>query len=231
MTVLGAAFLGSGHCFAMCGGVAAAVGIDGKNIAAYQGGRLLSYVTLGATAGAFGAELLASGWRSPLAFASAALFSLFFFAAAIALWRGGPLKSAALASLSARAWRGLPGFVKRTPVARAAAIGLLTPLFPCGWLYSFALLAAGTRSATAGGMVLGALWLGSLPSLIVAPAAMARWRHQLSLPQRRALAVVLILIGTYNLVSRVEAMRRSSASGSVATCHHGGGEKTNKEKP
>src|SRR6056297_1878853 len=44
-------------------------------------------------------------------------------------------------------------------------IGLLTTLLPCGWLYLFALVAAGTGSVAMGGVTMAAFWLGTVPAL------------------------------------------------------------------
>ena len=46
------------------------------------------------------------------------------------------------------------------------ATGLLTALLPCGWLYLFALFAAGTGSWLSGSVVMIAFWLGSVPALV-----------------------------------------------------------------
>ncbi len=58
-------------------------------------------------------------------------------------------------------------YIFQLPIpARGLVTGLLTALLPCGWLYLFALLAAGTGSALAGGLVMSAFWLGSVPALV-----------------------------------------------------------------
>jgi sulfite exporter TauE/SafE len=54
----------------------------------------------------------------------------------------------------------------KPPIFRALFIGLASALLPCGFLYAFALAAAGTGSALAGAAVMGALWAGTLPMLV-----------------------------------------------------------------
>jgi len=49
--------------------------------------------------------------------------------------------------------------------ARAFAAGTLTTLLPCGWLYLFLLVAAGTGSVASSLAVMFAFWLGTLPAL------------------------------------------------------------------
>ncbi|MCA8923208.1 MAG: sulfite exporter TauE/SafE family protein, partial [Planctomycetes bacterium] len=51
------------------------------------------------------------------------------------------------------------------PRTYAALLGLLTPLLPCGWLYVFAVVAAGTASPLRGAAVMAAFWLGTVPIL------------------------------------------------------------------
>ena len=58
VSVFIAAFLGSAHCAAMCGGLACFVAGDthaARATAAYNGGRLIAYAILGAIAGTIGA--------------------------------------------------------------------------------------------------------------------------------------------------------------------------------
>lgn len=58
-------------------------------------------------------------------------------------------------------------FLFRLPLPlRGLSVGLLTALLPCGWLYLFALLAAGTGSIWTGGLVMIAFWTGSVPLLV-----------------------------------------------------------------
>ena len=54
-----------------------------------------------------------------------------------------------------------------TPLPRALSIGLLTAFLPCGWLYLFALKAAGTGSPFEGALFMIAFWLGSVPALVL----------------------------------------------------------------
>jgi sulfite exporter TauE/SafE len=53
------------------------------------------------------------------------------------------------------------------PTGRAATIGLLTALLPCGWLYAFAFTAAGTGSPAWGAGVMATFWAGTVPLMAV----------------------------------------------------------------
>lgn len=52
------------------------------------------------------------------------------------------------------------------PVVRAIALGGVTPLLPCGWLYAFVAIAAGAGSAFGGAAVMAAFWVGTVPALV-----------------------------------------------------------------
>lgn len=175
LPIVGASVLGSVHCAAMCGPFAAMVsqpaastGAKGRLQLAYQAGRLLSYLALGAAAGTAGKAL-------DLAGAAAGLGRVAGIAAGVLLvvWGlGAMLETQGLRWLPAR--RAMPSFVVRFLAAlrarpsrgRAAALGLATALLPCGWLYAFVLTAAGTARPTEGALVMFALWLGNAPMLL-----------------------------------------------------------------
>ncbi|MEL6498404.1 MAG: sulfite exporter TauE/SafE family protein [Planctomycetota bacterium] len=175
-TVIAASVVGSLHCAGMCGAfVAMAVGLDRsgsrtKLHAAYNGGRLVTYATIGAAAGVLGAAFDIGGQalglqRAAIGLAAATMITI----GAIGLARsfGVRLPKARGPKVLEATFVRLHGIASRmTPTKRAAAIGLMTGLLPCGWLYAFALLAAGTAHPVAGAIVMAAFWLGTLPILI-----------------------------------------------------------------
>jgi uncharacterized protein len=93
--------------------------------------------------------------------------------------------------------------VFRLPLAvRGLVTGLLTALLPCGWLYLFALLAAGTGSAVIGALVMTAFWLGSVPALV----SLVVSTKLLTTPVRKAIpafaAAMLVVAGAYTATGR-----------------------------
>jgi sulfite exporter TauE/SafE len=93
--------------------------------------------------------------------------------------------------------------VFRLPLAmRGLVTGLLTALLPCGWLYLFALLAAGSGSAVIGAFVMVAFWLGSVPALV----SLVVSTKLLTTPVRRAIpafgATMLVVAGAYTATGR-----------------------------
>jgi sulfite exporter TauE/SafE len=217
------AFLGSAHCAAMCGGIAAAA-LKPREAVAYQLGRLAGYLSLGAAAGALG-----SGIASELRFSGLPWLAAAFAAAAV-LWAGATLwrGSAPLPARLGRAWaRFTPALVSRAaralrswPSARAGLLGGVTGLLPCGWLHGFVLVAAASGSAVRGAAVLGALWLGSVPALSAAPALWRLASRRSATPWlRRGLAAALVAAGLFGVGTRF-APAHSRAHSSDAPSQH-----------
>ena len=155
------------HCAGMCGPLACSVlpaRGDVRAIAtAYHGARLTDYAVLGAVAGGLGRLPLA--WVSQSALRWLPWIGVAVFLALAFRWDRHVPKSAALGRLTwrLRAWaRGRP------PVVVAAALGIATPLLPCGPLYLVVALALLAGSAAQGATVLLAFGLGTVPLLWLA---------------------------------------------------------------
>jgi sulfite exporter TauE/SafE len=223
LAVLVASLLGSVHCMAMCGGFATvAAGAAGRRASgratvAYQGGRLLGYLGLGAAAGLLGAGLDAAG---------GALLGLHRVAA---LLTGGALVIMAIASLWPRRGPALRGtasgerlvvlgaaptkvpLVRRWLVARlrgggpmgAAAVGLGSALLPCGWLWSYVLVAAATGAVLPAAAVMLAFWAGGLPALLSVGAVAAWLRPRLGRHAPRLVAAIMLLLGVLALAGKL----------------------------
>ena len=224
-TVLVASLLGSPHCVAMCGGfVCFFAGQERARPwahAAYHFGRLLSYLGLGVAAGGLGTGIdalgSATGFHRLAAITSGAL---------MLLWGGATLlRPAALHAGSSRLSATLRVPLAKTlhtvhawpPAARALALGLVTTLLPCGWLYLYAATAAGTGSPLGGAIVMGVFWLGTVPLL----AGLGMVAQQALAPVRRKLPVLsgtaLVVLGLLTLTGKLDAV---SHAGKAATCEH-----------
>ncbi len=211
-----ASLLGIPHCFAMCGGFVcfysgAGSGPTGRAHLSYHLGRLASYAALGALAGALGVGLDHLGAAAGVQRA-AAIVSGF----ALIVWGG-------LGLVRARGVRiGPPrlGMHGRSPIARALAavrtwpaparalaLGLVTTLLPCGWLYLFVGTAAGTGSVLAGAVIMAAFWAGTVPILagigLVAQRAIAPLRAKLPALSAAALVLagLLTITGKFHLAA------------------------------
>lgn len=236
--VLAASLLGSAHCAGMCGGFVCFYASDGRARlaahAAYHAGRLVSYLALGLAAGAFGAGVTRAASAAGFAHGAAALAG-----ALMVLWGGARLLEALGArrpawfvrvtgAVGARAGGGtvarlLARVARRPPVERALALGLVTTLLPCGWLYAFAATAAGTGAPLAGALVMAVFWVGTLPAL----AAVGLLARRTSGPLGRRLpaftALVVLVLGALTLAGRLDVPAGaipSTASATAPDPHH-----------
>jgi sulfite exporter TauE/SafE len=241
-SVVAASVLGSLHCVGMCGGLIGfyASGATGQRQrpwlthGAYHLTRLLAYATLGAIAGQVGAALDLAGHGFGLGHLAALLAGAVMLIWGAVLWPRAPRRGQLLAlrrkaTTAPSLWRRVEArFValarrarQQPPLAPAALLGLSSALLPCGWLYAFAVLAAGTGSAGRGALLLAAFWSGTLPALLGLGFGVQRltrrWRAQLP----RLSAVLLLILGAYTLVHRWPVAPAAAADGTgVPSCHH-----------
>jgi len=213
-TVFVASLLGSLHCVGMCGGFVAfysgADGSDGSrrllSHGAYSGGRLVAYSILGLAAGAIGAALDLAGSMAGVQRIAAVVAGVVMILWGIfALLQIGGVKIFKHGSGSAISkWlrRGISMVGQRPPVVRAATVGLLSGILPCGWLWAFVVTAAGTGSALGGVAVMAVFWAGTVPILL----ALGLGAQVLSIPLRRHIpaitAVILVALGLYAIIGR-----------------------------
>jgi sulfite exporter TauE/SafE len=200
LAVLGASLLGSVHCAAMCGaftclyaGTAPGGGAARAPLAhhaAYNFGRLVSYLTLGLFAGTIGA-----GLGGPAALVAGVL---------LVLWGGHALLQArgirwGVVRVPA-GWQRAMGHVvrqvqARPPVVRATVTGLVTTLLPCGWMWAFVAVAGGTGSIAGAMLVMTVFWLGTLPVMLAvgigAQRLTGRFRERLPV----VTAAVIVVLG------------------------------------
>lgn len=170
------------HCAGMCGPLACAVmpvrrdqGDISTAATTYHLARLCAYTALGALAGGLG--------RMPLALFSATalrwipwLGVLFFVGLALRwdrYWPKLPLLGRVYLGISKRI-RGCP------PSATSAALGLATPLLPCGPLYFLLALALLSGSVARGAEFMLAFGLGTVPLLWIAQTQFGRVHRRLT---------------------------------------------------
>jgi len=211
-----ASILGSLHCAGMCGAfLAFAVGADADQPrgraslhVGYHGGRLVSYALLGAAAGGLGALADLAGVLAglqPIAMAMAAVVVIGF--GIITLLR---ISGARFAALRPPAWlarafaAGNKVAMAWKPTPRAWAVGLLTTLLPCGWLYAFAFTAAGTADPLKGALTMAAFWAGTLPVMVSLGVGLRGLLGVLGKRVPMATCILLILVGLFTLFGRLE---------------------------
>lgn len=215
-SVFVASVVGSMHCAGMCGAfVAFAVGIDDPDAArqrarlhaAYNVGRLVTYCTLGAIAGALGGALDLAGSMvgvsrvaAMLAGATLIVFGGSHLLRALGV-RIAPVRPPKILAQALRSAQGVA--MSLPPVRRAMVIGLMTTLLPCGWLYAFVAAAAGTGSPAFGALTMFVFWLGTLPVLISVGAGVRAISGPLASRLPVVLPLVIIAAGLFTIFSRL----------------------------
>ncbi|MCC9641485.1 sulfite exporter TauE/SafE family protein [Rhodopirellula sp. JC740] len=215
--VLTASLLGSMHCVGMCGPLAIwASGAGEKHsksrvamsTSLYHLGRLTTYVMAGLIAGTIGSLVEIGGQTLGVQLAAARLVGTIMMA--LGLWKLYQIMTAHRRQITGVAPSRMGGLLVRLRPAifrlpasgRALAVGMLTTLLPCGWLYLFALVAAGTGQTLHGGVVMAAFWLGTVPALTALIAGTQSLSKRFTRLIPAATAATLILTGGYTASGR-----------------------------
>lgn len=239
LSVAVASLLGSLHCAGMCGGLIgfySAQPAQGAGRArpwaahaAYHLTRGAAYAALGALAGQLGAGLDQAARGAGLGQLGALLAGGVLIVWAALSWprgaHGKPLQLRRGAAAPGR-WQRLEArFVQlarvardRPPLVRAALLGLSAALLPCGWLYAFVVLAAGSGSPAAGALSMLAFWAGTVPLLLALGVSLQRWTPRLRAQLPRLSALLLLLLGAYQVGSRWPG--ELAAQTTTPSCHH-----------
>jgi sulfite exporter TauE/SafE len=185
---------GSAHCLAMCSGIAAAATptaaplrdrIRGSLL--LNGGRLLTYVVMGAVVGTI---VAATGtFDRPGGVWWPARLVIALLIVAVGLER-----------LGQQVWRRVRPLTRgaaRLPAGlRPLALGAVWGFLPCGLVYSALALAAASGSAAGGAMVMGVFGLTTLPAMeamALGGSTLIGWLRRRS--AQRAAGIVLLAAG------------------------------------
>ncbi len=207
-----AGVFGSMHCVGMCGAIVLGYSTHGladqksffSELTAhvtYNGGRVLSYVVLGGILGGMGASIatlqsvgfwfsLTAGFLLVLMGISLLrIIPTFAFPAQLALER-------TTRNLFFRLYQALYGsLLARKNLESKFYIGLLTPLLPCGLLYSMLLKAASTASLLSGALTMLFFGAGIVPALVVIGFASSYFGNRLRVFGDKLAAVTVLLMG------------------------------------
>jgi len=227
--VLVASLVGSLHCAGMCGAfVAMAVGVGhDKPVsktrlqAAYHLGRLGVYSAIGAGFGLAGGAVDLGGRAVGLHRAAVLLAaSTMIVVGLVTLLRmaGVRVPRAASPGFMQRAFVRAHGLASRlSPVKRSLVIGLMTGLLPCGWLYAFALVAAGTAHPLAGALTMAAFWIGTLPVMVAVGTGVQALAGTLGRYVPGAKAVAIVTMGVLTALGRTGHMLPSHERAAALT--------------
>lgn len=216
--------LGSGHCFGMCGGIAAGLGsLPGSGTGGEQAkpsaisavlfniGRIMSYAVLGLVSawilGGVGQALNVPRWSMLLRFVTALMI---FLIGVQFLFNWQTL--AFIERAGAKLWkRILPVAIRAGSLPGGSGrllLGLCWGLLPCGLVYSVLLTASASGSAISGAVVMLAFGLGTIPSMLgmslAAPTLAAmlsdRWT-------RKLMGVAMILLAVLSVTLMLTRMQ------------------------
>ncbi len=234
LTIFVASLTGSLHCAGMCGAfvLLAITGGDPKAKGAlslhagYHGGRLVTYMTLGAIAGLIGAGLDIGGsfvgFQRTAAVAAGGAMIIFGVVALLRL-KGVRIPKAPVPRRWTRFVEKAHAFAMRQrPMTRALLIGLLTTLLPCGWLYMFVIVAASTASPLEGPVVMAVFWLGTVPVLVTVGGLARRLAGRLGrhVPALTSLAIIfagIVTVGQRLVIPAPEPLSATTINASHAS--------------
>ena len=207
LLVFFASILGSPHCAAMCGGFVALSSQSSRpaqSQAAYHIGRLCTYLILGAMAGSIGTVIDQLGMSIGLTQTATILTGTLLILSGVMLLFGRspkihnvfPLKY--IFSLHQKLLAN-----KSDRVYFPFALGLFSTLLPCGWLYTYVIVAAGTASPLWAAVTMLAFWAGTLPMLIT----IGSLSNLISSPLKRyvpfLVSLLMIAAGVYSFSSHL----------------------------
>lgn len=225
-TVLSTAFLagllGSGHCFGMCGGIAAGLGAmsRGKGLVPalqFNLARLVSYALLGLVAamvlgGVTGLMPIARWLRllTALLILMIGLKFLFNFRGIEFIERGGAGLWKKIMPLAMKAGNRQDGLGR-------VLLGLCWGFIPCGLVYTVLMTAASTANAANGAMTMLAFGLGTLPAMLgLTAAAPALSSFLEDRTVRRVIGFALVVLAIWTVVM----MWGSMMQGGMNHSHH-----------
>ncbi len=225
LPMLGAAFvtglLGSAHCFGMCAGISGLFAVNANvqalktqvpKAVAYNGGRVFTYAILGVVVAILGKGAVDSipALGPPVRLASGLLIILVGLQVAFN-WRIlAPLESAG-AKLWQRIAPAAKGLVPVETMPQALGLGLIWGWLPCGLVYSVLLLAATTTDATAGGLVMFAFGIGTMPAMIATGVSASKIAQFMS-GKRLGAGLLIVVLGLATIAMPVMKLTLSGES-------------------
>jgi len=218
--------MGSGHCFAMCGGIAGSMGaVSAANrghrapvaVLQFHLGRLFSYSVLGGAAGGLvgtvgllGHAQFIGHWLRLATAVMVALIGLRF----LLDWRGLDLieRSGALIWKRVSPW--MMKTVGRRGIAWRLALGLGWGLLPCGLVYTMLLTAGSTGNPLAGSATMLAFGVGTMPAMLGVSLAAPGLSGLLSDRTFRGfVGFSLIVLAVWMILTLIYPMKPDMASG------------------
>jgi hypothetical protein len=214
--VLAFGFVSSLHCVQMCGplvltySVAANTNAHRRSLLglhlAYNAGRTVTYMLLGAAAGLIGGSMRFVGRLAGIEGTAAIVAGVLMLCTGLALlgmspaFKGWPFKRGL--ALPGRLLRPAGRLISSPTAASKLKLGLLMGFLPCGMIYAALMKALGEATALGGALTLLAFGLGTSVALVVvglgssaATRKIARWGTTISAVTVLVMGVLLIARG------------------------------------
>lgn len=220
-----AGFGGSLHCVGMCGGLVTATCEKSKDVFRYQVGRLIGYLLLGAFAGVLGNFLSFKNYPPEVSLIPAVIMGLIFIYMGLRKFMNKKMDfplPAFFTSFYFLLWNKL---VKTNRgVSKSFFVGLISIILPCGLLYGVALGTVALQSLSLSLVSVFFFWLGTLPSMVMAPEIFRKIIRPLSVRLPKLTAVALMAIGLATISVRLVNFEKQMNSSIPATekvhkCH------------
>jgi len=201
-------WLGGVHCLGMCGGIVSALSMsvpEGRRPAlllAYNLGRCITYIVLGALAGFMGYAGISVLGVAPLGFYILANILLIGMGLYLMGW---PLIVRPLEQGGQHLWRHIEPIARRffpvTTPGRALIVGFAWGFLPCGLVYSALATAIASANPVSGAIWMAGFALGTLPNLLLAGWMGAGLLNRMRQSALRWIAGLLVIAwGVYGLV-------------------------------
>lgn len=217
-----AGFGGSIHCVGMCGGLVTATCERSNDVFRYQGGRLLGYMILGSLAGILGKFLSFKEYPAGFSLVPAIFMGLIFIYMGIRKFLNKKIEVPLPGILKKIYFSSWDKLVKNNRgMSRSFFVGLISIMLPCGLLYGVALGTVALQSLPLSLVSVLFFWLGTLPSMVVAPELMRNIIHPLAVKLPKTSAVALMMLGLVTISVRVVKFEKNHSTEASASSKEG----------
>ena len=195
-TALILGLVGSLHCAGMCGPLALALPVNGNSAGkfllgrvAYNGGRILTYSTLGAVCGLIGLGFNLAGLQRWISLTTGVLVLVALAASRRTAFRSVPIQSVNWLKSA------LGGLLRRHSLGSLALLGMLNGLLPCGLVYAACAGAAASGGFRTGVEYMALFGFGTLPMMLGLSLAGRRLGTLLQFRYQKVLPVCHLAVG------------------------------------
>lgn len=195
---------GSLHCVGMCGGLVTATCQRSSDVVRYQSGRLLGYLLLGFFAGFLGKIFTIQQGHPQLTLIPGLILGGLFLFWGIQNYRGKKAELPVPKIIGKLYTKLFVVLVARNKTfTRSFFTGLLSILLPCGLLYGVVLGVAAFEHSFHALFTMFFFWLGTLPSMVLAPSIIQKILKPLKMRLPKTYAISLIFIGCLTISYRI----------------------------